>query len=89
MNKKAFEMTITTVVVLVIALILLSVGIYIIYTKILKPAETTGSFITCEARGGEVASGPGCPNTQPCSICIKLPTETSKENQYCCIKELT
>ena len=83
-GKKGFEMTIGVVVTLVIALLLLSVGIYIIYTKILKPSEITTSFLTCEDRGGSQ----GCDETKQCSICIKLPTRTSKEPVDCCITQL-
>ncbi len=82
-NKKGFEMTISVVVVLVISLILLSVGIYIIYTKILKPSETANSFLNCEDRGGE----PGCTGKTG-GLCVKLPTRTSKDPVDCYIKEL-
>lgn len=83
-SKKGME-AINVVVVMVLALILLSVGIYIIYSKILKPSEATGSVLTCSARGGNVIS-----DCSQCvgGICIKLPTETNKDLQPCCIKEL-
>lgn len=85
MNKKAFEMTITTVVVLVIALILLSVGIYIIYTKILKPAETTGSFTACETRGGNPVAL--CTECKSGELCMPLPSEDGTKSK-CCISEI-
>ncbi|MEK6886667.1 MAG: hypothetical protein AABW88_02435 [Nanoarchaeota archaeon] len=77
-NKKAFEMTISTVVVMVLALILLAVGIYIIYSKILKPVEGTTSVLDCSARGGTPqVTCDGCAS----NICLKLPGG----NPYCCI----
>jgi len=78
MNKKAFEMAISTVIVLVLALILLSVGIYIIYSKILKPTEGTTSVLDCSAQGGlPVINCDSCLS----HICPKLPGG----NPYCCI----
>lgn len=77
-NKKAFEMTISTVIVLVLGLILLAVGIYIIYNHILKPAEGTTSVLDCSARGGTpYVTCDNCPS----SVCLKLPGG----NPYCCV----
>jgi len=84
MNKKAFEMTINMVVVLVLALIMLSIGIYIIYTKILKPSEGATSVLDCQARKGHaVTSCSSCPSP----VCMILPGV--EKGQYCCIESLT
>ena len=84
MNKKAFEMAISTVIVLVLALILLSVGIYIIYSKILKPTEGTTSVISCQARGGNpVSSCTGC-----VGVCFSLANELNNNKiEPCCISK--
>ncbi len=80
-DKKAFEMAISTVIVLVLALILLSVGIYIIYSKILKPTEGTTSVISCQARGGSpVQSCTGCTG-----VCLSLNNEINSKIEPCCI----
>ena len=90
-NKKGFEMTISTVIVLVLALVLLGVGMYIIYTKILQPSNTATSVLTCESRGGTVTPDrTNCPD----GIYLKLPSETSpsdKKNELvgCCIRSLS
>ena len=84
-NKKAFEMTISTVIVLVLGLILLGVGIYIIYTHILKPTEGTTSVLDCNARGGTpVVSCSTCTS----NVCLKLPTGDLART-YCCITKLS
>lgn len=82
-DKKGMEMAISTVIVLVLALVLLAVGIYIIYSKIYKPSEIPTSLITCKARGGEEIDDCGsCTGT-----CAKLPRETSSELKACCFRE--
>ncbi len=82
MNKKATEMTMNTVVVIVLALVLISVGLYIVYTKILKPADSTDSLMTCQSRGGTVVS-----SKSDCSsgIYLTLTDETTKTSKPCCI----
>jgi hypothetical protein len=87
MNKRGMEMTISMVIMLVLGLILLSIGIYLIYAKILKPSEGTTSFIACDGPGKVPDTVPGCINTQPCGVCARLPSSTGKELTYCCIKE--
>ena len=88
-SKKGMELAVNTVILFVIALVILAVGLYIIYSKILKPSGNTDSLLTCEARNGEVATSPNCQDKQPCAVCIKLPNSGSKgEPQPCCIKAL-
>ncbi|HME87410.1 MAG TPA: hypothetical protein VKE88_03290 [Candidatus Nanoarchaeia archaeon] len=86
-NKKA-ELTIETVILLILGLIILSVSIYLIYTHILKPSETGTSLLTCQSRGGIESSDASCSQNQPCALCLKLPKEGSKDSAYCCIKDL-
>jgi hypothetical protein len=85
-SKKGMELTINAVILFVIALVVLAVGIYIIYSKILKPSESTTSILNCESRGGEIVSS--C-SGQVCAVCIDLPNKNSKDPQPCCIKAIT
>jgi len=87
MNKKAMEMTVSSIVVLVLALVLIGVGIYIIYDKILKPVETTTPGLTsCASKG--VPAPNGCTGMD-CKLCIKLLDTDGKTYVPCCINELT
>jgi hypothetical protein len=86
MNRKGMEMTVNTVVVFVIALVLLGVSIYIIYTKILKPSGTATSLISCDSRGGTPVTREGCKDPR-CAVCPKLDTG-DESRPYCCIGEL-
>lgn len=86
-NKRGMEMTINTVIALVLALVLLAFGIYTIYSKIYKPTETSSSFYTCEAQHGIATLQANCAG-MTCSTCPRLASDNfkgAKENPYCCI----
>lgn len=86
-SKKASEMTINTVVIFVLALVLLAVSLYLIYTRILQPGQTACSFLDCK---GTVVNQP-CSNDPSCAACYQLPAcaSTGTATSYCCVKSLS
>lgn len=85
LNKRGMEMTISTIVVLVIALVLLAVSLYLIYTKILKPAQGADSVLACEGQGKR--SVESCSGCNPGDFCTKMPNDKG-ELKPCCISEV-